>query len=845
MPSAGRSAAPARPRRRSDALSASSTKAGDITGLFAIIAAAPILLPALGVELASLAFAVPVVVLAYATMRCAAATRRTRERRRVWLALTATAGLAAVASSVGLAAGLLGGSADTAFYFGLSASLILVVATLLLARQSLRGTRLDALVEVLIFAALVAALGVYFVALPGFHDGDAVLTAVFLVDLVALMLTAPAMVSDDPSRRGVGRLLALACGLVSLGDGLIALTAAGHVGDAPELTAVLWAAAGASLVRAADGEGHRIPVVTARGERWIYTRLLFPLVAVVAMPIAALVVWLVGSLDGWSLVYFGFFFTGVLLLVFGRQAYLLVDNRRAIARERTLRKEMTRRNDDLQALTGLATTMTQTLEEEPIMERGLGVLHLAARASSSALHVGSNGSRSLHAVAGAWHEEHAWATGADDRLVTVRGGRHIVCLPLEARGNPIGTVTCIRRDDDPVDAEELERMRLLANQLAIAVQNARDYRDKLEQAIRDPLTGVYNRRFFFEALEKEVQRSERYGSSVAVVIFDFDDFKTINDTYGHTTGDEALRKVTSIAESLIRPVDSFARLGGEEFGLLLPETSQLDALLVAERLRTAVARHRILPGRRVTLSGGISACPQDARTAEELGKRADAALYWAKRNGKNLCAIASEVTASAEEHGGDGALAPLYALVSTIDSEPLHTRDHSENVAAYAVAIGQHLGLEGEGIVKLRRAALFHDIGKIAVVRSILAKPGPLDEHEWMEMKRHPEVGASMLQHAGLHEEAEWVRQHHEQIDGTGYPEGLAGDEIALEARILLVADGFEAMTSNRPYRDGMEIESALAELDRCAGTQFDPIVVEALRGLVGRGELTVLALRG
>ena len=814
-----------------------------MTGLFALVAAAPILLPAVGVQLASLAFLIPVAVLTYAAVRCAAAAGRVPARKLLWIVLSVTAALAAAASVLGLAQGLSGGDGDAAFYLGVLGSAGLVLVTLLLARKALPGTRLDALVEVLIFDALVAGLGVYFVALPGFGDGDAVLTSVFLIDLVALMLTAPAMVSEDPGQRRLGKHLAVACGLAGLGDGLVALTAAGHIGAAPELTAVLWAAAGAAIVQAADAEG--TPLTTdAKGERWIYTRLLFPLGAVVAMPVAALTVWLVDSLDGWSLVYFGFFFTGVLLLVFWRQAYLLVDNRRAISRERALSEEMTRRNDDLQALTGLATTMTQTLEEEPIMERGLGVLHLAARASSSALHVGKNGSRSLHAVAGNWQEEHSWATGSQERLVSARGGRQIVCLPLEARGNSIGSVTCIRHDDDPIDSGELERMRLLSNQLAIAVQNARDYRDKLEQAIRDPLTGVYNRRFFYEALEKEVNRTERYGSSAAVVIFDVDDFKAINDTFGHTAGDDALRKITQIAESLIRPVDSFARLGGEEFGLLLPETTQLDALLVAERLRTAVARHKILPGRRVTLSGGICACPQDARTAEDLSKRADAALYWAKRNGKNLCSIASEVTAPSEEQDSEGALAPLYALVSTIDSEPLHTRDHSENVAAYAVAIGQRLGLDGERIVKLRRAALFHDIGKIAVVRSILAKPGSLTEDEWLEIKRHPEVGASMLQHAGLHDEARWVRQHHEQMDGTGYPEGLRGEEIALEARILLVADGFEAMTSNRPYRQGMEIEAALAELERCAGTQFDPDVVDTLCGLIGRGELTVLALR-
>ena len=150
----------------------------------------------------------------------------------------------------------------------------------------------------------------------------------------------------------------------------------------------------------------------------------------------------------------------------------------------------------------------------------------------------------------------------------------------------------------------------------------------------------------------------------------------------------------------------------------------------------------------------------------------------------------------------------------------------------------------GERLARLRRAALFHDVGKVGVARATLAKPGALNDDEWAEVKTHPQVGGSMLHHAGLIEEAQFVRQHHEYFDGRGYPDGLSGEEIALEARIILVADAFEAMTSTRAYREGMEVEDALAELRRCSGTQFDPTVVDALCGLVERGELPVLALR-
>ena len=192
----------------------------------------------------------------------------------------------------------------------------------------------------------------------------------------------------------------------------------------------------------------------------------------------------------------------------------------------------------------------------------------------------------------------------------------------------------------------------------------------------------------------------------------------------------------------------------------------------------------------------------------------------------------------------DGALAHLYALVAMIDAKHLHTRDHSENVAAYAVALGLALGLEREHVVRLRRAGLLHDIGKVAVRAAILEKPSRLTDDEFAEIRTHSIVGGMMLAHAGLGDEASWVRHHHERFDGGGYPDGLAGEAIPLESRILFVADSFEAMTSDRPYRDGMPAEDALAELRRCAGTQFDPAIVDVLERLVTSGELPLLALR-
>jgi len=182
--------------------------------------------------------------------------------------------------------------------------------------------------------------------------------------------------------------------------------------------------------------------------------------------------------------------------------------------------------------------------------------------------------------------------------------------------------------------------------------------------------------------------------------------------------------------------------------------------------------------------------------------------------------------------------------VAGIDAAHLHTRDHSENVASYAVALGQAIGMDPDRIVRVRRAAFLHDIGKVAVADAILGKPAGLTDEEFEAIKLHPQVGETMLHHAGLHEEARWVGAHHERLDGKGYPNALVAHEIPLEARIIFVADSFEAMTSDRPYRKGMPIPDAIAELRRCAGTQFDPELVETLADLVEHDRLAVLALR-
>jgi len=824
----------------------------DGTTVLALLLVGPWLLPLVGLSVGDVGFVVPLILLAFATQRLVQRARERSPWRPVLLAFGLSTGAAAVASGVAVVSTIVSGAPSVgAFHAGAIASVALLAGAVLLARRSIVARRWSGLGDAVLVGVVVLGLAVWFSVVPGLRDGDLALTAVVVVDLVALLLVGLSAVArgSGPSRPAEWWTTA-ACAAAAVGDGLVSATAAGQLAAPPFATALAWSVAGFAFAAAADHGFERertTPGADTGHLRFLVWRVVLPLAAVLALPATATVLALTGGLSSAGLVYFATLSLLALGLAFGRQAHLLVERQRAVVSERRLRREATLRSQELEALTGLATTMTQTLEEAPIVEQALGVLHAAARATSAALHVEqTDGTRRLAAAAGAWHTEREWApTGpVDGAQVTARGRREVLRLPLAARGRRIGTVTLVRPEAQPFEARGIELLGLLVDQMAVAVQNARDYREKLEQAIRDPLTGLYNRRFLLEALEKEVQRSERYGSEASLVIFDVDDFKHINDRFGHATGDEVLRRIGATAETVIRPADSFARIGGEEFALLLPETAQLEALLVADRVRTAVSRQRILPEGRVTLSGGVASCPVDAKDAEALQGRADAALYWAKRNGKDLCAVASEAIAEPAADVQDSVLAHLYALVAMIDARQLHTRDHSENVASYAVALGQQLGLGRDRLVKLRRAAMLHDIGKVAVRSEVLAKPGPLTDAEYAEIVAHAVVGGIMLAHAGLEEEAAWVRHHHERVDGGGYPDRLARADLPLEARILFVADAFEAMTSDRPYRIGLGVGDAVAELRRCAGSQFDAEVVEAMALLLGEGRLTVLALR-
>jgi diguanylate cyclase (GGDEF)-like protein len=382
---------------------------------------------------------------------------------------------------------------------------------------------------------------------------------------------------------------------------------------------------------------------------------------------------------------------------------------------------------------------------------------------------------------------------------------------------------------------------------------ARDFdrmADELREARKDPLTGLLNHRAFQERLGEELSRAEREGYPVSVVALDIDNFKEINDTWGHSSGDEALRELAECVRSELRASDICGRVGGDEFMAAFVRLDAASTQRVVARLRAKVASIDINASERaITVSAGIAEFPRHTKVQEELLHLADGAMYWAKLDGKDRSSIYSpdfdlalSPEEAAERNLRAGLVNTVHALAKAVDAKDGYTHSHSQRVAIYATILAERLRLDPARIEKIRTAGVLHDVGKIGISDSILLKPGPLTAEEFNEMRRHSELGRDIIAGAGMHEVAEWVFHLHERFDGRGYPAGLSGEEIPLESRILHCADALEAMTSSRIYREAMPLDVAIRELEDSMGSYFDPDVTTALVELIRSRELTVRA---
>jgi diguanylate cyclase (GGDEF)-like protein/putative nucleotidyltransferase with HDIG domain len=354
-----------------------------------------------------------------------------------------------------------------------------------------------------------------------------------------------------------------------------------------------------------------------------------------------------------------------------------------------------------------------------------------------------------------------------------------------------------------------------------------EFESMAQMATTDPLTGLRNHRAFHDDLARELHRASRGPTPLSLVMLDLDNLKTLNDRLGHQAGDERLQALATALRTTHRAGDTAFRIGGDEFAVVLASTRSWGALEFVQRVAAQLGTN----AHGATVTAGIAEA-LDARDKDELIREADLALITAKRTNQQVAIYSDDMHAeleltSAEDEHHTQTLASALALA--VDAKDSYTRSHCQTVSQLCVLIASQLGLDREQLPRLRLAGLLHDVGKIGVPDSILQKPAALTEDEYEQMKSHAELGAEILEAADMHLEARWIRHHHERIDGHGYPDGLAGCEIPLESRIILVADAFEAMTSDRPYRLAPGQSFAIDELRRHSGTQFDADIVEAL----------------
>jgi diguanylate cyclase (GGDEF)-like protein len=385
-----------------------------------------------------------------------------------------------------------------------------------------------------------------------------------------------------------------------------------------------------------------------------------------------------------------------------------------------------------------------------------------------------------------------------------------------------------------------KREQELERELSEARRRIADLERDLEtRLVRDPVTGLASLEVFNRRLQDEIERCRRHGRAMSIAILDIDGFRKMNNGGGREAGDRVLEEVGKVLTRWTRATDLAARTSGDEFSLMLPETTGSGAMQCVERIVLELEALHVDKINGVSASVGVAEYRKPLR-AGDLITEATGALDRARANGGGRAEIAGGAIAAEQgpqEHAHQDAIAGLAEALLERDR---YTGEHSESVVELAARVARGLALSEEEIWQIRAAALLHDIGKVAIPDDILNKPGKLDDQQWELMRQHPVIGERILRAIpGLGGVARIVRHEHERWDGGGYPDGIAGDAIPIGSRVILACDAYHAMTSDRPYRKAMPHADAIRELAKGAGSQFDPGVTEILIGcLYGNREL-------
>jgi len=408
-------------------------------------------------------------------------------------------------------------------------------------------------------------------------------------------------------------------------------------------------------------------------------------------------------------------------------------------------------------------------------------------------------------------------------------------LPILCDGDLIGlTLLSPKQNKKPYSYSEISFLESVTSIVSIALKNAELYETIQEEARMDGLTSIYNRRYFTSTFEKLFEENKH--ANITLVLINFDDFKLYNELYGSDDGDRILIRFAEILREVIGSHGVVGRYGGKEFSVCLPLCSAQEAELLVQEIRTRLEQELSASSERtkkfLTFSAGICSYPVSAATSTQMFTYANMAVYASKKSGKNRTIVYSQM-----HQGETGTLsfasmealaqeyAPtIYALTAAIDAKDHYTFNHSKNVSYLATQLARAVGLDNEHVEMIRQAGLLHDIGKISIPESILAKTSRLTAEEYEIIKSHVENAISMIRHLpSLDYVIPIAISHHERYDGMGYPRGLAGEDIPVGGRCLGIADAFDAIVSKRPYKDPVPIPDALREIERNLGKQFDP----------------------
>ncbi|MBO5435852.1 diguanylate cyclase [bacterium] len=446
----------------------------------------------------------------------------------------------------------------------------------------------------------------------------------------------------------------------------------------------------------------------------------------------------------------------------------------------------------------------------------------------------------------------------------------IIMIPLYSRNKPFG-LFCVFSSREELADSELDFLTIFAQQIEMAITIAALFQEVRDQAITDGLTGLYNRRYFEEYISKEVTRSIRQNQPFSVVGIDLDFLKKINDEYGHAYGDLAIKTVADVLKSNARSIDIPARMGGEEFNVLLPGIDSNGAMTAAERIRKAIESQELEVIGNITASIGVATFMEHSDSLDELLELTDQAMYQSKRNGRNQVTMAKPIAETSWQEVAvntfldiltkhnvpiensllddlKGKLTsvkeqtelPKEVLYSVADMltktyNPLHEQGAVKSKVLLASSLAKRFDLPKEEIDKLRIAVLLYDIGNLMLPKEILQKATPLTEEERSFIKEHPLIAARDILKpiSYIQDIIPIVEHHHENWDGSGYPMNLSKDEIPITSQIILIVDAYFALTEHRPYRAKLSPLEALIEIKKETGKKWSEALVQEFVTLI------------